>query len=168
MKLEFSTTVGILEHLPGIHYLHIPAEIVAKLGGTMSKRLLCTVNQKLQFQGGLVALGNGGAYISITQKRMKEIGAKLGDTVKLCLEPDKSQYGMQMPRELETLLSQDEEGMLRFKKLTPGRQRYVIFYINAVKSSDKRIERAVLLIENLKKLPMGKESLREMMGLPPR
>ncbi|MGZ4056577.1 MAG: YdeI/OmpD-associated family protein, partial [Bacteroidia bacterium] len=60
---------------------------------------------------------------------------------------------------------QDEEGMRRFKMLTKGKQRYIIYYVAMVKSSQKRIDRAILLITNLKKTKEGKESFREMLGL---
>ena len=72
---------------------------------------------------------------------------------------------MEMPPELAELLRQDEEGKTRFNQLTPGRQRYIIHYVSAVKSSQLRIDRAILLIENLKKLPKGKESFRETLGM---
>ncbi len=43
--------------------------------------------------------------------------------------------------------------------------RYVIFYVSSVKSTQLRVDRAVRLIGNLKKLPVGKESFRQMLGL---
>jgi len=72
---------------------------------------------------------------------------------------------MPVPEELEELLRQDPEGERRFEMLTPGRQRYIIHYVNQVKSSQLRINRAMLLIGNLKKQPEGKESFRAMLGL---
>jgi hypothetical protein len=164
-EVKFSTHIDVLTHLKGMHYLLIPARVIKKLGGTFNLRLLCTVNNKLQFQGGLVALGNGDAYISITNKRMKELGVACGDEVKLVLKEDESEYGMEVPEELNELLKQDPEGMRRFKKLSMGKRRYVIFYVSQVKSPNKRLERAVLLITNLKKAPEGKETFRQMLGV---
>lgn len=164
-EAKFSTHIDHLPHLKGMHYLLIPARIVKKLGGGFSRRVLCTVNGKITFQGGLMALGEGDAYISITNKRMKELGVKAGDEVKVELKEDKSEYGMEVPAELAELLKQDDEGNRRFKMLSPGKQRYVIFYVSGVKSSNKRLERAMLLITNLKKAPEGKETFRQMLGL---
>jgi uncharacterized protein YdeI (YjbR/CyaY-like superfamily) len=96
---------------------------------------------------------------------LKELGLTIGDWVEVSLNPDNSKYGMPVPEELEELLHQDPEGERRFEMLTPGRQRYIIHYINQVKSSQLRIDRALLLIGNLKKLPEGKEDFRGMLGL---
>lgn len=148
-----------------MHYLEVPQKIIKQLGGKFSMRLLCTVNGALTFQCGLVALGNGDAYISINAKRMKQLNVTFGSKVAVELKKDESKYGMQMPEELAELLAQDTEGMKRFKKLAPGKQRYIIHYVSTVKSTQLRINRAILLIENLKKLPVGKESFREMLGL---
>lgn len=167
-QAAFKTRIAMLRHLPGMHYIEVPKQVVDSLGGIARVRLICSVNKRISFQCGLVALGQGRAYISITKKRMKDLGVSLGDQVTVVLKPDKSKYGMPMPPELKEVLAQDEQGKLRFEKLTPGRQRYIIHYVSSVKNSDKRIERALLLIENLKTLPEGQESFRAMLGLPPR
>ncbi len=43
-------------------------------------------------------------------------------------------------------------------------QRYILNYVSTVKSLNLRVERAFLLISNLKKLPKGKETFKEMLG----
>ncbi|MEJ8803540.1 YdeI/OmpD-associated family protein [Pontibacter sp. H249] len=163
-EIKYKTHIDKLAHLIGMHYLEVPQDVVQQLGGKYNVRLLCTVNDSLTFQGGLVALGNGCGYISINTKRLKQLALQAGSEVWVKLEKDTSKYGMDVPEELEELLLQDPEGRRRFDNLTPGRQRYIIHYVAGVKSSQLRIDRAILLIENLKKLPMGKESFREMLG----
>lgn len=165
--INFKTHIGLLTHLPGMHYLEIPQEVVQQLG-TLKQRLHCTVNGKVKFQCGLMALGEGKAYISISKKRMQELGVKLEDTVTVKLEKDDSTYGTEMPAEMEELLRQDEEGNRRFLLLKPSMQRYMLNHVGAVKSVQLRVDRAITLIENLKKLPEGKEDFRAMLGLPPR
>ncbi len=162
--IRYTSHIGKLEHLVGMRYVEVPAEIVKKLGGKFNVRLLCTVNRAITFQCGIVALGKGRGYISFNLKRMKEICVKDGDEVEVSLKPDPSKYGMEVPEELKELFRQDREGKKRFDLLSPGKQRYIIQYVSTVKNSQHRIDRALLLIENLKKLPRGKESFREMLG----
>ncbi|WP_276498553.1 DUF1905 domain-containing protein [Pontibacter litorisediminis] len=150
-----------------MHYLEVPQEVVQDLG-TLNIRLICKVNNTLNFQCGLMALGEGRAYISISKKRMQQLGVALHDEVTVTLEKDDSQYGTEMPAEMEELLQQDEEGNRRFLLLKPGMQRYMLNHVSAVKSPQLRVDRAITLIENLKKLPEGKENFRAMLGLPPR
>lgn len=166
MNASFNTTVGLLEHLPGMHYLFIPGEIVKQFGGKFPIRVICEVNRKVKFQGGMVFLSQGDAYITFSKSRMKEAGVSLGDSISLNLETDTSEYGTTMPDELDALLAQDMDGKYRFDMLKKSMQRYIINYVNTVKSTDKRIERALLLIENLKKLKPGEETFREMLGMP--
>ena len=163
-SIRFQTNIYKLKHLVGMHYLKIPEKIVKKLGGKFSIRLLCTVNGSVTFQCGLIALGNGDAYISMNATRMKQLNVTFGSKVIVELKKDESTYGMQVPEELSELLAQDTQGFKRFKNLPPGKQRYIIHYVSMVKSTQLRIDRAILLIENLKKLPVGKESFKEMLG----
>lgn len=158
-----------IEHLPKLklHHVVVPSNIVDNVGG-IGTRLMVSINKHKPFHGGMVALGEGAAYITVNKSRMREFGVDLGDEVSVTLELDQSKYGMEMPEELETLLEQDEEGALRFENITPGQQRYIIHYVSQVKSSQKRIDRAIMLINNLKSLPKGEFDFRRLLGKPPR
>lgn len=163
--VKYQTHISELEHFAGTHYLEVPQEIIQKLGGKINLRVICTINDSISFQTGLMALGLGSAYITVNNKRLKQLRVKLGDNVLVSLREDTSEYGMEMPEELNELLAQDSEGKDRFKKLPLSKQRYIINYVSQVKSSQLRIDRALLLIGNLKTLALGKESFREMLGL---
>jgi hypothetical protein len=154
--IKFKSTVKKLEHLSG-YYLDVPATVVKKIGGISKQRWVCNVD-KLAWQCGIVAHKVGGGYILLNQRLMKQGALKEGSTVAVQLKKDESQFGLAMPAELAEVLSQDSEGKARFKALVPGKSRYIIYYVNQVKSSTLRIERAVRCINNLKKLPKGKES----------
>lgn len=162
--ISFETHIDKLSYLKTF-YLEIPASIVKKLGGFTAKtRLICEVNGALRFQSGLMALGEGKAYISINSKRMKEAGVAYGENVRVTLSEDQSEYGVDVPEELAELFRQDPEGKRRFELLTPGKKRYILNYVATVKNPQLRSDRAFLLISNLKTLPLGKESFREMLG----
>lgn len=164
MPVIFESKIHHLEHLAGTRYLLVPNEIVEKLGGSFSIRLWCMVNEKIKWQCGLVALGTGDAYISINAQRIKQLKAKEGESLTVALEIDDSEYGLEVPEELKELLDQDDEGNRRFNLLVAGKRRFIIRHVTAVKSSQLRIERAVTLIKNLKRLPEGKEGFKEILG----
>ena len=163
--ITFTSLISRLQHLLNVHYITVASNVVAKLGGTMNVRLLCAINNAAAFQCGLVALGEGAAYISINNKRIKQLGLKEGDIVHIALEKDISEYGMEMPDALTALLEQDYKGMICFQNLTAGKQRYIIHHISAVKNPQLRVDRAIMLLENLKKYPLGKATFRQMLGL---
>ena len=162
-QISFKTSMVHLDSLR-IYYLEVPAVIVTKLGGISKQRLICTT-KSVSWQCGLVALGKGKGYISLNKKLIKQLDIKEGDTVTASLKKDESKYGMEMPEELKELLNQDKEGNKRYHAIVPGKQRYIIYYIQQVKSSQLLVERAIMLIENLKKLPKGKESYKGLFGI---
>ncbi len=164
--IEFQSHIGCLPNLK-LHYAEVPKHILEKAGGVGSRHL-CSLNSSEKFHCGLVALGEGRGYIIVNKKRLKSLHLKQGDEVQVYIEPDPSKYGMEMPEELEALLEQDEEGSAVFETLTDGQKRYIIYYVSQVKSSQKKIDRAILLIKNLKTMPPGKFDFRYLLGLPPR
>lgn len=161
--ISFKTHIDKLSYLKTF-YLEVPAAIVKAIGGIGKQRLICEVNKQLKFQCGLMSLPEGKAYISINSKRMKELGVENGDSVHIILTEDSSEFGVDVPEELQELFKQDNEGKRRFDLLKPGMQRYILNYVNTVKSPQLRLDKAFMLISNLKNLTPGKETFKEMLG----
>jgi hypothetical protein len=111
-SLKLTTFVYPLPHLSG-HYIEIPASTMALLNGNFKLRLVCTINT-LSFQCGLVALGEGAAYILLNKKRMDQAKIKAGDQVSIILEEDTTEYGVPMPETLGAVLEADQEGLVVF------------------------------------------------------
>ncbi len=166
--LKFKTKIKVFTGFVGMHYLEISKAQVKKLGGKFLKRLICTVNGKIKYQCALQGLGNGSGWIALNKTRMKELGVEKGHTVSVLLIEDKSKYGLPMPAELNELLKQDQEGKRRFKLLSPGKQRNILHYVGMQKDSDRRLDRAVTVIENLKQLDEGRETVTALFGMKPK
>lgn len=155
-----------------LHYIEIDESILSKTKSNEDKtvynqRFIIQINNSERWQAGAVALGEGKGYITVKKAILKKNGLRVGDTVTVHLEKDESEFGMEFPEELKELLHQDPEGERRFNLLPKGKQRYILYYICQVKSSQKRIERAVMLITNLKKAAEGKEEFRVLLGKEP-
>lgn len=163
------TFLSYIEYLPKLrlHCAIVPKQIVIQAGG-IGSRHLCSLNSGEKFHCGLVSYGEGRAYIIVNKRRLISHHLAKGDEVMVSIMPDTSKYGMKMPEELDALLEQDEEGAQLFEDLTPGQKRYIIHYVSQVKSSQKKIDRAILLINNLKTMSPEKFDFRYLLGLPPR
>ena len=161
--ISFTTHIDKLSYLKTF-YLEIPSSVVKKIGGIGKVRLICEVNKSIKFQCGLMSLPEGKAYISINSKRMKELGIGMGDMADVVLTEDNSEYGVDVPEELTELFKQDPEGKRRFDLLKPGMQRYILNFVNTVKSQQLRVDKAFMLITNLKNLTQGKETFKEILG----
>ena len=163
-NIIFDSHIESLEYLLGVNYIFVPAAVVEKAGGLKSGRWICKLKNHVEFQCGFMSLSEGNAYITLNKARMKKLGLKTGDSIHVELVKDKSEFGMDIPEELSELLIQDEVGNNRFRALKPGMQRYIIFYVAQVKNPQLRIDRSLMLINNLKKQEIGKESFRAMLG----
>lgn len=92
---------------------------------------------------------DGSRFFSVSSGLRKAAKIKIGDDVEVIFKIiDKDE--IEMPEELVAVLSQDDVGMRAWQRLTSGRQRNVITYINSVKNIDSRISRALQSIDKLK------------------
>ncbi|MEQ9309812.1 MAG: YdeI/OmpD-associated family protein [Balneolaceae bacterium] len=166
--MEPITFTSYLDYLPKLKLTHIivPADIVEKVGG-IGTRLLVSINGNELFHGGMVAKGQGRAYITVNKARQKKWKLDENQALTISVELDLSKYGVPVPEEFEALLDQDLKGAELFEQLAPSEQRYIINYVNGVKSSQLKIDRAIMLIENLKTMP-DKFDFRHLLGKPPR
>lgn len=161
--LSFRTKVQKMQDW-NMHYLALPQKVFQSLGGKYKLRLKCEVNEMPAFSCGLMPMGGGIAFIMLSKKRMKDLGLAGASTVSVKIRLDNSKYGMEVPAELKEVLRQDPEGKKRFQKLSPGKQRNIIHHVSVLNNVDKKVDRAVTLIENLKRLPEGKEDFAGIMG----
>ena len=169
MKLQFKSKIDFLAKLK-MHYISVSKELLSKTftkedkGSVYNQRFNVTINKQVKWKGGTMALGNELAYITFSKARMKELDVHLNDTVEVELIRDYSMYGFDVPIEFEELLNQDEVAKKHFEELTMGTRRAVIYLVLQVKSSDKRIEKSIFLMENLKRAPIGKVTMRQILG----
>lgn len=164
ISMEFETHIGKLDYLLGVNYIFVPNRYVKAMGGLKCGRLVCTLNGKEKFQCGFMSLGNGDAYITLNKARMKKLKLQIGDQVQVFLEPDQSEYGMDMCEELQEIFRQDPDVKELFDQLKPGMQRALIYQISSAKSSEKRLERALKITERIREIPTEKITFRLLLG----
>ncbi len=150
MKKKFSSTLDRFNSDLWHFYLPVPVDISSYFIENKKKRLKCTLNGQITFQCALMPYGEGKYFINVNKERRRKLKIETGDDVEVVLMPDDSKYGLPMPEEFSELLKIDEEGNRIFHELTPGKQRNLLFIVGKPKSSDKRLEKAVVVIEHLK------------------
>ncbi len=92
----------------------------------------------------------GGYFINIGSTICKKLNLSEGSKITASFSIDKTEYQFEMPEELKEVLNTDFEADKIFHSLTEGNQRGLIYLISQVKSSDKKIERALKIVEKLK------------------
>ncbi len=132
------------------HHLIVPDKVASYFLDKKIKRVRCTVNKEHQFQCAIMPKGDGRNFIMLNKEIRDKLKLKVGVKVEIELEEDKSKYGLPMPEEMQELLNQDPEGNTIFHKLTPGKQRSLLYIIGKPKSSNLRLHKALVVIEHLK------------------
>lgn len=148
----FNSYVRGLSPKDTLYYNHVPIpnDVIDEMKSVGIQRVMCSINDQEPWHAGLSPIGEG-EYIIITGKEvLKSNKLSIGDAVAVRLWEDTSKYGMSISSEMEELLKQDEEGSAYFHKLTDGKIRSLLFMVNKIKSSNKRIEKAVIILEHLK------------------
>lgn len=139
-----------IEKLSGMHYLMLEEKTVAALTKNGNKRAICSLNNQLDFHCAVMPRKEGGHYVVVGQKICKQLGIKQGSIVTVTFSIDDSEYQFEMPEELKEVLNQDPQADKVFHSLTAGNQRGLIHLVAQVKSTDKRIERALKIAERVK------------------
>lgn len=132
----------------GYHHFPIDAQTTLELASANHKRVICTVNQTVVMHCALMPK-NDASFIMVSKKIRTQLGIELGDKVELSLKKDESEYGMPMPTSFEMVLAQEEQAFEHFKRLTPGKQRSLIYIISKVKNIDKQINKSLAIAAHL-------------------
>jgi hypothetical protein len=154
-RVAFTSVLERFSGKGGMHYVQVPEVVWKQFTKTKAIRVLATLNDVLEFHCAIRPKGGGMFYINIGTPIRAKAKLKLGQKISFTVRLDKSEYGRKMPKELKELMAQDEEGNKLFHALTPSKQRGVIYYVDGAKSLDKRIERALMMINRLKNDPQS-------------
>ncbi len=134
------------------HSFVVPEKIAQYCLDKKHKRVVVeiTFNKKsINFHAALQKLKQN-YYITFNASNQKKLGIFPSDYFKVQLFEDTSKYGVEMPEEFDAVLQSDLEAFEIFESLTDGKKRSLIYYILKIKKSQSRIDKALIITENLK------------------
>lgn len=134
----------------GMHYILLDDKTAQQIVKNNTKRVLCTLNKTITFHAALMPKKEGGFYINIGSTICKQLGLKVGQTVTATFEQDDTEHQFELPEELAEVLATDPAAEEKFNALTAGNKRSLMYLVTQVKSTDKRIERALTIADKLK------------------
>lgn len=137
------------------HFMAVPDEVARQFTSTKPVRMMCLLNDTVEFHCALRPRGDGTFFISIGTPIRQQGKFQLGDRLRAAVWKDDSEYGRKMPDELTELLALDEEGNRRFQALTPSQKRAIIYYVDGAKNPQVRVDRAIMMIDRLKTNTLG-------------
>lgn len=149
MKVELIAPLNRMDSNMWGHYFRIPDEVALQFTKGKDRRVLCTLNNKETIHCALMPSPQG-YFIMINQSLRRKLKLSLGDAVKLEIEKDTSEYGMNICEEFEAVILEDDEVKPYFEGLTKGRQRSLLYLVGKIKNSEVRINRAMAIAHYLK------------------
>ncbi len=144
---------GTIEKYEGYnaHFVALDSKTVKRVTKNGNKRVVCRFNNSEPQHYAITNSKTMGPHIGISNALCKLLKLKAGDSVTLSIEIDTSPFQFHVCEEFTEVLSTDSLANAIFEKLTPGNKRSLIQLINAKKNSQQRIEKALLLMEGLKR-----------------
>lgn len=158
---KFNAEVDLLDSAVYQYHFEVPEAVARELLAKNHKRVVCTINGKVEFQCALMPKKGGKHFILINKERRNELVATQFTELNVELKPDESKYGLPMPEELQELLYQDPEGDKVFHSLTLGKQRNLLHIVGKYKNSETRLNKAMVIVEYLKTVN-GKLDFKEL------
>ncbi|GMN04747.1 hypothetical protein MTsPCn5_01350 [Croceitalea sp. MTPC5] len=135
------------------HMLSLPDEIIAPFLAQNQRRVRAIATfegKRLEFYGA-IQKRNGNHYMMFGKRYQKELGIFPNDLFELQFFEDTSKYGVEVPEEFEAVMLTDIEAYQIFETLTDGKKRGLIYAITRYKNTQTKIDKTLLLCENLKK-----------------
>ena len=150
--------------IDGTHGLIIPDEVASPFreGGHSRVAISASFEDRtISFHGKLHYYQNR-FLISFGKRYQKDLGVDKSDFFMLQLSENQSKYGVEMPEEFQAVLDSDIEAYEGFESLTDGKKRSLIYYVTRFKSSQTRIDKALIISENIKLgITDGKELVKD-------
>jgi hypothetical protein len=131
----------------GMH-IKVPEAISSEILSYSHRRFKFKINQTETLRGALMP-SKTGYFILLNRKTVNKLRLQLNEGVLLNIQPDESEYGMDMPSELIEMFLQDTKAKSYFDQLTPGKQRNLIYLVSSVQNPDSRIRKSLAICAHL-------------------
>ena len=145
---SFASPVLRAETGMGYHFLPVPAESAARLVASGTRRVVAVLNGVPVRRA--VVTHEGAPVLLVGIPLLREIGARVGDTVLVDVSPDPDPDRVDLGDEFEAVLADDAEASDRFFAFTPGRQRSLASYVTGAKRTETRLKRALELARKIR------------------
>lgn len=149
MKKSFVSTLENFHNNLWQFHTPVPEEIALTFIKGDNKRILCQLNGLSPYHAALMK-SKEYWFVLINKSLRDQLKIGEGEKLSVSIEKDHSEYGHEMPEELQVLLDQDDLGNQYFHALTKGKQRSLVYLVSKVKNSNSRLKKSIAIIEHLK------------------
>lgn len=159
-QISFTGTLGKFDFNHWHYHIPVPDEISSQMMDEKHRRVLIWIKDSGPHHMALMKAKECW-YVLVNQDLRKRLNLENEKSFPVKIERDHSEFGHDVPEELQVLLDQDEEGNGYFRQLTPGKQRSLIYIVATVKNPESRIRKSLAIIHHLK-LAKGKLDFKQL------
>ncbi|UII75452.1 YdeI/OmpD-associated family protein [Flagellimonas sp. HMM57] len=145
--------ISIGTNMDGMYLIAIPMEIAKPFVENKHKRVRVVASfedRSIEIYAALLKRKNA-YFMMFGKKNQKALGIFPNDYFQLQLFEDTSKYGVAVPEEFDAVMLSDYDAYNIFEGLTDGKKRGIIYMITRYKNSQTKIDKTLLLCENLKR-----------------
>ena len=144
----FQSTVECFDNPVYGHHFKVPENIASTFIDGANRRVICRLNGSLELRAALMP-SQEGWYILLNKNNRNQLGVSVGGPLEVAMKKDHSEFGMEMPDQLQLILGQNEQAEKAFYSLTKGKQRSLIYIVNKVKNPESRLKKALAIGHHL-------------------
>ena len=159
-QITFSGILGRFDFNHWSYHIPVPDAIASQMMDENHRRVLVWIKDSGPYHMALMKAKECW-YVLVNQDLRTKFNLEGEKSFSVTMERDHSEFGHDIPEELQVLLDQDVEGNEFFRKLTPGKQRGLVYIVTTVKSSDARMRKSLAIIHHLK-LAKGKLDFKQL------
>ena len=159
-QVTFSGILGKFDFNHWHYHIPVSDEIALQMMDEKHRRVLVWIKDTGPFHMALLKAKTCW-YLLINQELRRKLELEGGQEIPVRIERDHSEFGHEVPEELQVLLDQDEEGNGYFRKLTPGKQRSLIYLVSKVKNPESRMRKSLAVLHHLT-LAKGKLDFKQL------
>ena len=148
---EFESTILDFHSNLWRYHFDVPHDIAKEFIDGDNKRVICHLSDDVIVRSALMS-SKEYWFVLLKADLKKKLALNEGDKIQVQIEKDNSEYGHDMPEELQAILDIDNLFKGHFENLTPGKQRNLIYIVNRVKNTQSRLNKAMAIADHLEEV----------------
>jgi hypothetical protein len=148
-QITFNGTLENFDYNHWSYHIPVPDALAAQMMDEKHRRVLVWIKDAGPYHMALMKAKEYW-YVLVNQELRTNLNLEGEKSFPVKMDRDHSEFGHVIPEELQVLLDQDDEGNDYFRKLTPGKQRGLVYIVSKVKNPDSRMRKSLAILHHLK------------------
>lgn len=159
-QLTFTARLDRFDFNHWSYHIPVPEEISIQMMDENHRRVLVWIKESGPHHMALMK-AKAYWYVLVNQDLRTKLSLDGEKTFPVQIARDHSEFGHDIPEELQVLLDQDVEGNGYFRQLTPGKQRSLVYIVTTVKNPESRMKKSLAILHHLR-LAKGKLDFKQL------